>query len=156
MRQRIGWVLVLAVASVPQLGCPKKAVDKCEFVGCPPPSACDPADGLCKGGLDAGQDAGSSCGVCPAATPVCSGTTCVTCTATQGCNALAPVCDLSASGGQCVQCLQSTDCPALTPVCANKICFPADGGLITNDSCASPAALTFSNSVASVAGTTQA
>ena len=152
------WRAAVVVGSAAVLAGACSSSNKCQFVDCVPPGTCDPKDGLCKGGTDGGTtDAGSACGVCPATAPVCDGAnnTCVTCTASAGCNAITPICSTAVAGGQCVQCLMSSDCPQLQPVCtANNTCAAADAGAPTNLSCATAAAIDVSTGSATIQGTT--
>ncbi|MBS1151796.1 MAG: Alkaline serine protease [Myxococcaceae bacterium] len=74
------------------------------------------------GGAGGGGGTGGGTATCA---PACTGgtfcdaatTTCVSCTATQGCSGTTPICDLSAPGGQCVGCLSNASCSGTTPLC---------------------------------------
>jgi hypothetical protein len=152
------WRAAVVVGALAALGGACSSSNKCQYVDCAPPATCNPKDGTCQGGSDGGTtDAGSACGTCPATAPVCDTTnnTCVTCTATAGCNALAPLCNTAITGGQCVQCMTSNDCPPLQPTCTpSNTCVAADAGPPPNNSCANAQALDLSTGSATVQGTT--
>lgn len=63
------------------------------------------------GNGDAGIDAGLQCPMqCSGLTPVCNGTTCVACTATEGCKSSAPYCVGTGAAAKCIQCVNSGQC----------------------------------------------
>jgi hypothetical protein len=102
---------------------------------------CDPATSTCVACL-ANTD-------CSGATPFCntSTKTCAACVTNANCSGATPACNTTT--GTCAGCVTSSDCPASAPACN-----AATGTCGSNDTCASPATITFVNGAAHLQGDT--